>query len=282
MDLKNIYVFSDVDGTLLGEGNKVPKRNREAIARFVELGGHFGLCTDRWVEKVEDLGKDLGVNTYSVIGNGAGIYDHASGKVLLYQSLPEEADEIYEKMVLDNKKYGFVGVSKKEGYHHLGKKKANIRAFDGLDYPIYKTPLDEPYFKFTISLPRSEKASAAVNQLNEEFGSFLDRVRFVQTEEQTIEILPRKANKGAGIRKVCDMLGIHTDQVVFIGNHYNDYEAFSIAGLSACVEETPQALRFIPTYSLGKAQDGAVADLLNMLIRKARLAEQDPEAQEAV
>lgn len=270
MNLKDTYVFSDVDGTLLVEGKKVPKRNREAIARFVDLGGHFGLCTDRWVEGVEDLAKELGVNTYSVIGNGSGIYDHEAGKVVYYQSLPEDAHEIYENLVGENKKYGFIGVSMKEGYHHLGKKKANLKAFDSLDYSLYKKPLDDRYLKITIALPKSEKASAVVNHLNEEYGSFLDRVRFVETDDGLIDILPRKANKGAGIRKVCDLLGISSDQVVFVGDHFSDYEAFAIAGISACMEDTPPALRIIPTYALGKAKDGAVADLLNMLIRKSR------------
>ncbi|PWL58938.1 MAG: Cof-type HAD-IIB family hydrolase, partial [Oscillospiraceae bacterium] len=38
--LSDIYLYSDIDGTLGIAGLGIPQRNRQAIARFVEKGGH--------------------------------------------------------------------------------------------------------------------------------------------------------------------------------------------------------------------------------------------------
>ena len=45
--LSDFIVISDVDGTLIDHEIGVPKRNRDAIYRFIEAGGRFGIATGR-------------------------------------------------------------------------------------------------------------------------------------------------------------------------------------------------------------------------------------------
>lgn len=43
--LSDIYLFSDFDGTLHSATEGIPQRNLDALQRFVQKGGHFGLAT---------------------------------------------------------------------------------------------------------------------------------------------------------------------------------------------------------------------------------------------
>ena len=45
--LSDIYLFSDFDGTLHSATEGIPQRNLDALQRFVQKGGHFGLATGR-------------------------------------------------------------------------------------------------------------------------------------------------------------------------------------------------------------------------------------------
>lgn len=70
-------VFSDLDGTLGIEGQQIPLRNRQAIRRFVENGGRFGICTGRSPESARDFLQDIPVNAPSVVNGGCALYDFA-------------------------------------------------------------------------------------------------------------------------------------------------------------------------------------------------------------
>lgn len=274
MKIENTYVFCDVDGTLGIEGLGIPERNREAIQRFVDMGGHFAVCTGRWVEAVRAFCDGLPINAPCVIGNGAGIYDYEKDDVRYFQSMPSDVTDIYEDLLEYEPEFGLLGVSLEKGYHYLGDPEKNAKVFGrSLQYPSMPRPEADTYIKFHIGLPQEENAVAALKRLNTRYVTHLDQVRFVQTDEQYIEMLPVHANKGAGIRKIMAMEAMDISHSVFIGNHFNDFEAFQVAGLSACVASTPDALRFIPTFRLGDAMEGAVADMLNMLMRKARQKE---------
>lgn len=274
MIIENTYVFCDVDGTLGIEGKGIPARNREAIKRFVDMGGHVALCTGRWVEAVRHFCSDLAINAPCVIGNGAGIYEFEKDRILYYQHLPIEAGDIIADVMARHPEFGLLGVSLESGYHYLGDASTNVRVFGRrLQYPNQAELDSSSYIKFHIGLPRDVHVSATVERLNLRYAPYLDRVRFVQTDEQYVEMLPAHANKGVGIKKIADLLQVDLRDTVFIGNHFNDFEAFQVAGLSACVASTPNALRFIPKYQLGETMDGAVADMLNMLMRKARIDE---------
>lgn len=45
-----LYLFSDVDGTLITDDGIIPDKNFEAIRRFTAEGGRFSLATGRVLE----------------------------------------------------------------------------------------------------------------------------------------------------------------------------------------------------------------------------------------
>ncbi|NLU84802.1 HAD family hydrolase [Rhodococcus sp. HNM0569] len=75
-------VASDVDGTLLGHGERISARTRDAVLSVVDSGTPFVLATGRpprWIAPVVD---GLGYAPLAVCANGAVLYDPASDRVL--------------------------------------------------------------------------------------------------------------------------------------------------------------------------------------------------------
>lgn len=268
MTIENTYVFCDIDGTLGMSGAEIPMRNRIAIERFVALGGNFGVCTERWTEEVRAFCSGLPINTLCVIGNGAGVYDYEHDHVKYYRTLPDVADDLYRDILANYPEYNGVVVSMARGHHHIG----SPHEGGGRQYPVYETADNSPTVQYIFELPADEKVSTVVSRFNNQYVAHLDQVRFVPNDDHSIALLPVGVNKGVGMQKIAAELHIDMSQTVFIGNHYNDIEAFSAAGLSACMASTPVSLRFIPSYQLGEAMQGGVADLLNMLMRKTNQA----------
>src|SRR5271168_5435112 len=81
-------IACDVDGTLIGDDEKITPRTRNAVRAAVEAGAQFVLATGRpprWVRPVVD---DLGFAPMAVCANGAVIYDPATDRVLTARTLP--------------------------------------------------------------------------------------------------------------------------------------------------------------------------------------------------
>ena len=81
-------IACDVDGTLLGEDEKVTARTRNAVRAAVAAGAQFVLATGRpprWIPPVVD---GLGFAPMAVCANGAVIYDPATDRVLSARTLP--------------------------------------------------------------------------------------------------------------------------------------------------------------------------------------------------
>lgn len=84
-------IVSDIDGTLLDRNHRVPKRNREVIARAVNAGAEFALATGRPFRWIMPVLEQLTVRPVCVTSNGAVIYDSAEDRVLSTHELSPEA-----------------------------------------------------------------------------------------------------------------------------------------------------------------------------------------------
>jgi Cof subfamily protein (haloacid dehalogenase superfamily) len=60
--------------------------------------------------------------------------------------------------------------------------------------------------------------------------SKFDKVDFTSSDHSNIEIMPRGANKAEALRFMADRMGIPMEQVMAIGDNYNDIEMIKAAG----------------------------------------------------
>src|ERR1700759_850799 len=80
-------IACDVDGTLLGEDEKVTARTRTAVRAAVAAGAQFVLATGRPPRWIPPVVEGLGFAPMAVCANGAVIYDPATDRVLTARTL---------------------------------------------------------------------------------------------------------------------------------------------------------------------------------------------------
>lgn len=74
--MKNdVWLFSDLDGTLLPSDKRIPDDLRDGIQQFVQQGGHFTIATGRTIESARTYWEQLSVKEPMILFNGAMIYD---------------------------------------------------------------------------------------------------------------------------------------------------------------------------------------------------------------
>lgn len=83
------YLFSDMDGTLIGSDHAVSAENAAAIRTFVSRGGHFSVATGRSPEIALPFLHGIPLNAPAILYNGAAVYDFEAGAFLHKQLLSE-------------------------------------------------------------------------------------------------------------------------------------------------------------------------------------------------
>ncbi len=259
-------LVSDIDGTLNDKSFKLPPENKNAIDRFVKNGGVFTLCSGRNLQSLSIHYNKLGIQTPAIFLNGAGIYDFKTSEVTYFNPISTEGEGILidifsryktlqltvfgiDKIYLATRTciYGWV-----------------ISKLDKLDYKLYKKTSDLPKGVWgKVSFFGTRKLVKKVqniikNQYSDYFDCFL-------TSPYTLEVVNKGVNKGAGVSKLADILGVSAENVAAIGDYYNDVDMLKTVNHSACCGQAPNDIKVICEYVACHCNDGAVADFINYL-----------------
>jgi len=252
-------IASDMDGTLLNSKHKISKGNLEAIKKAEEMGIKFAIATGRMYEDVKPLLDECDLICQCIVLNG-GEYIDEKGKVLegIYIDR-EEAREIIDMIIKENI---VAEIYTNEGLYTVNNKE------EALTEVAYRIKAYDPETSFEEAIKFAESHPHFVNlKYIEDIDEFLNSnikigkfVAFYNDEETTlnvkkklesigglaisstftknIEINNKEAQKGFILAKVADKMGIKRDEVMVIGDSFNDYSMFT---------------EFIESFAMGNA-----------------------------
>lgn len=264
---KKWLFVSDIDGTLNDKRLRLPENNRLAIADYVRRGGNFTLASGRNLQSLAIHYKKLGVETPAIFLNGAGIYDFSENKMLKYNPITAEGEEVVLNTLAENKflqltiftpnKLYRVKRSCLYGYY--------IAKIDNLDCELCKTTADIPrgnWGKVTFcGLPKQLAKLQVFFNAHPLFQCFL-------TSPYSLEIVKKGVNKGNALLELSEILGIENSNTAAIGDYYNDVDMLKVVGHPACCGQAPDDIKSLCEYVACHCNDGAVADFLGYIQNK--------------
>jgi Cof subfamily protein (haloacid dehalogenase superfamily) len=255
-------IACDVDGTLIGEDEKVTVRTREAVRAAVAAGAQFVLATGRpprWIAPVVD---GLGFAPMAVCANGAVIYDPATDRVLSARTLSVAAlaalAEIATRVIPgaglaverigasahDSATPQFVS---SPGYEHAWLNPDNTEvSIDDL--------LSAPAVKLLVRKAGARSADMAV-ELAKHVGVEGDIT--YSTNNGLVEIVPPGVDKATGIAEIARPLGITDADMVSFGDMPNDVTMLLRAGHGVAMGNAhPDAIAAADEVTASNTDDG--------------------------
>jgi Cof subfamily protein (haloacid dehalogenase superfamily) len=261
--ISDYIIISDVDGTLIDEGG-VPARNIEAIQRFVSKGGRFGIATGRSRGTMREATKDIPVNAPCVLYNGGALYDYNADKILWEQFLPEEA-EGYLKEMMEEAPYTGIVVIQGDIYHRI----REISGFEGYFEARSRETFDatglaelpKPWYKtlFQVNEQDFDRFFAHARTKN------YPGIKFMASYMTLIEMLPEDSSKGLALAKLVELGHVERENLVTIGDFYNDLDMIEYAGIGVAVANAPDDIKDRADLVVGHCRDGAVADVIEYI-----------------
>lgn len=240
-------VASDLDETLIGVDHRISEKNRKAIEEARMRGVLFVPASGRGYETIQGTLDELGLRgrrgQYLISFNGGAITENKDNRLLHFEGISfEKARELFERSL----GYGVCShVYTKDTVYAHRLTEDEIRYLDGRmevvpfegdsidflkDEPLVKVLYCRPDYKYLRQVARDLEDITADMDVSYSAGRYL-------------EFNHKGVNKGAGLLRLAQLLGIPPEQTMAIGDNYNDLAMIRAAGLGVGVANTPEEMK---------------------------------------
>lgn len=246
-------LFFDVDGTIWNGKNEIPSSTIEAI-QTARDNGHLAFLNTGRTRSFLRNPKLLALGFDGIV-SGCGTMIEYDGKIIFYKRLEPE---LVEHTIRTVYQYGFRPIL--EGKDYLYMNKADFEK-DSYGRKVMEElganlrGIAEEWGKWEIS-----KLSCATEQADREscFAKLQDFYDYKIHNEAVVEMVPKGFDKGNGIWRVCQLLGIDIADTLAFGDSVNDLEMLRAAGVGIAMGNGSDAAKEAADYVTSSMQEDGI------------------------
>ena len=271
-------VAIDIDGTLLDPHFQISQRNLDALRAAHDTGIEIMLATGRRHDYAMPVVRDLGIPVWLISSNGA-LVRSSEGETFYADRLPAPVarrlilhmDDFRGNAVLtfDRQGHGALVLEPEHTLHHsisrwIEKNAEHIQYVSPIENALTEDPIQAMYCGGV------EQMKVAQRRLAE--ADFNDQISVLRTQYDyrdlcILDILNRDCTKGHALRRWAEHRGISRDQIMAIGDNYNDLEMLEYAGLPVIMGNASEELRQSGWRVTASNAESGVAAVLEEVIR---------------
>lgn len=261
-------VVLDIDGTIAGASNQVNPGVVEAIGQIQAQGIPVALATGRMFCSALRFHRTVGSPLPVISYNGALTKNPASGEILRHRALPTDValdiltylEQPQLQPHLDVHCYHedqlYVREITPETHVYMARSGAIAKAAGNLRPIVERSP--------TKMLAISRNAPLMANLI----GDLAQRhrsadVHLTQSTEIYFEITHAQATKGLAVQHLAEeLLGLAREEVLAIGDNFNDLEMLQYAGVGVAMGNAPQPVQAVADWVTGDVEADGVREAL--------------------
>lgn len=266
-------VATDMDETFLDHGHQIPEANIRAMQRMKELGVLFVPSSGRWYSSIMDnfahLDPALLEGSYVISYNGGFINRVGDPKPLTSCGIGRAcAEELYAlgcelgKCMHVNVADGHVFVcDAPEAERTYLERISGVTHFNSAEH----TDLSFLDGRDIVKVLFMDHDFEGLQRLGLELEPMARRlgVEITFSSKRYLEFMPAGIDKGYGLKKLAEMLGIPMDQVIGVGDSANDLAMIKAAGLGVGVANVTDDVRpYCDAVLESTGDDGAFEELV--------------------
>ncbi len=292
----------DLDGTLLNSRGEISERNLRAIAAAREAGVRVALVTGRRFRDARPLALQLGLDVPVISHNGALTKHARTLETVAVRLLPLEAARetlrvsresgadalisddphgagvlVYDHMSDDNPALAkYIAWSRRI---HGDEGEEAVRRVSSLEDYLDHAPV---HITFSGSVARMQHLS---ERLDEELctGIKLLSTIYPKMDFALLDVLHPEVSKGVGVEAAALERGLRREEVMAIGDNFNDLEMLQYAGTSVLMGNAEASLRTLLEDSTGcrttatNDEDGVALAIEQFILQESEVRSQETE-----
>jgi len=271
-------VALDLDGTLLDPRGRITQRNLNAIETARAAGVQVALVTGRRFRDSRPVALELGLDVPLISHNGA-LTKHAEtlqtvavlplpldaarealrvGRSAGADALLSDDHEGLGVLVYDHLSGDNVAVHRYITWatrlHGGDEGRDAVQQVDSLEHYLDHEPIHLAFSGRCVAMDRLEEL------LKSELGASVKvlSTKYLEQDFTLVDVVNPAASKGAGVAAAAAELSLGADEIMAIGDNYNDLEMLLFAGTGVVMANAPPTLREIPGLhpTASNAEDG--------------------------
>ncbi|MFT8363740.1 MAG: Cof-type HAD-IIB family hydrolase [Sporolactobacillus sp.] len=270
-------IATDLDGTLLNSNHQISWENLKALRYARSKGVALVIASGRAFFDIQHLIDEVDIEAHIIGTNGATIHTR-EGQLLGADYLDREtALQIVADLTAQ---HYYIGVTTEaniyvpsEGVAWLNEELARLgkhedravgfqeatkhdfyRLFDSVDELRQNGGDIRKIIVFSFDDQKLAKARHVYEQQH--------RFNIVSSGQGNFELMAPNVSKGNALDHLTHYLGIPMEDVMAIGDNYNDLSMFAVAGLSVAMGNAPEDIKQVCDQVTGYCQQDGVADAI--------------------
>lgn len=255
-------IASDMDGTLLNSHSLISEENKQAILHAKKQGIEFMVATGRGRGEVLPVLKKAGLTLPMITANGAQAFDEKGDNLF---TISFEKEVAKKAIALLRKHHLYFELATSKGIFS----ESHIKRITSTSYYLKKahpmispklaiamtaahlellhvqfvedfTPIiEDPEIKILKIIAFGIQEAGAFTAVKKELAK-LPNLTVTSSDKNNLEVNPLGAEKGLAVSRIAKEKGISLDEVMTIGDNFNDISMLRIAGVSYAMENGPK------------------------------------------
>lgn len=289
LSLKDFKLLAlDIDGTLLNGGYELTQRTRRALKLAMDKGLKVTVATGRFYLSAVRIARLIPINVPMVVNDGALIKDVYTGKTIFEQPIPLElAKEILElisrypnfkiqifmekKKIYAGRNYISMQLWRFFRFRHKYSIKNSINYMrDFIFVPVQNTINIEGAKKVLKHPPSKIVLYGNESELqhfeNKIKNKYKDEIFLTSALSGCLDVLSGQISKAKGLAALARILGIKQNEIIAIGDNYNDMEMLNYAGLGVAMGNAPRIVKEKADIVIASNNNDGVAQFIETLL----------------
>ena len=261
-------IVLDLDDTLLRDDQTISPRTKQALMDAQERGVKVVLASGRPTFGMQHIAEELSLAEY-----GSYILSFNGGKIINCKT----REEIFSSTLPHEEVHGLYDLSRREGVHihkYVGDEivTEDDNEFTSIEseltgLPIkvvdsFKEAVSEPVVK-ALMVYEPEKLKLVETMLQEELNG---RFSIMRSKPYFLEFTELGVTKGTSLKQLIDACGIKREEVIAIGDSYNDQEMIEFAGLGVAMGNANDDIKAIADYVTDTNMNDGIAKVVEEFI----------------
>lgn len=278
--MKIKLIALDLDGTLLDSNGIISNKTCDAIKEAVKRGIEIVPATGRNIGLICEEIKAIDGIRYAITSNGAAVIDIREERVIFSNFINLD---ILKRIIDLIKNYPIVIELYADGHayvdrdvfdnpekYNLNENQIHLMAYNHILIDNFFNLIDESkdtnwikcVEKINIPFLNEDIKKKVLKNLSDE----VNEIKITSSGKDNLEINISSANKGNGLEKLVNILGIRLEEVAAIGDNNNDIEMIEISGLGIAMGNAIDEIKNKAGYvTVDNDKNGAAEAIIKIL-----------------
>ncbi|PEI97250.1 Cof-type HAD-IIB family hydrolase [Bacillus pseudomycoides] len=266
-------IVLDLDDTLLRDDHTISERTKQTLMTAQEQGVKVVLASGRPTFGMRHIAKELRLEEYGsfiLSFNGAKIINCKTDKELFSSTLsPEIVHSLYEiSKTEDVWIHTYIGddivTEENNPYTEI---EGQLTGMPIIQVDSFTAAVQEPVVKVLMN-KEAERLVEVEKKLQEQLEGKLSVMR---SKPFFLEFTEAGVTKGTSLNQLIQKLGIKREEVIAMGDSYNDQTMIEFAGLGVAMGNAPDDIKEIANYVTDTNMNDGVAKVVEKFVLKTEV-----------